>query len=401
MTRLNLGGHFIMQFRSIVLIGLGLSLVIMSPAVAAPPLVDIAPSAPPAPIVSLAASKAETAAANKKKLPVKKARKGKQQLSEKELAARASAERKKKLEAAARSGAEAKAKLAARAKAEREKSLAAAKAERARRLAERKQAEAERRLARAKAAEARRMAKLRAQEARRQAIARAAEDARRAETSRLMSMEVARRGNNGELRSEIREPVQSGLFSNLFGGAIQTQSMLPETRALDAVLEQKQANRQFQVKSDFVPQVVSFQGYRKGTIVIDTNARFLYLVESSSRARRYAIAVGREGLEFKGTGKIGDKQEWPRWIPTLDMQKREPEKYAQYKDGMPGGPDNPLGARAMYVYQGGKDTHIRIHGTNQPQTIGTNSSNGCFRMINEHVMDLYRRVGVGAEVVVM
>ena len=74
------------------------------------------------------------------------------------------------------------------------------------------------------------------------------------------------------------------------------------------------------------------------------------------------------------------------------MQQREPEKYGQYKDGMPGGADNPLGARAMYLYQGGKDTHIRIHGTNQPQTIGTNSSNGCFRMINEHVMDLYRRV---------
>ena len=102
--------------------------------------------------------------------------------------------------------------------------------------------------------------------------------------------------------------------------------------------------------------------------------------------------MGREGLQFKGSVAVGDKQEWPRWIPTLDMQKREPKHYGQYKDGMPGGPKNPLGARAIYLYDGRTDTHLRIHGTNQPQTIGTSASNGCFRMINEHVMDLYRRV---------
>ena len=84
-----------------------------------------------------------------------------------------------------------------------------------------------------------------------------------------------------------------------------------------------------------------------------------------------------------------------------DTQEREPKKYGQYKDGMPGGPDNPLGARAMYLYQGKRDTHIRVHGTNQPWTIGTDSSNGCFRMINEHVMDLYTRVRVGADMVVL
>ena len=112
-----------------------------------------------------------------------------------------------------------------------------------------------------------------------------------------------------------------------------------------------------------------FSGYNPGTIVIDTGSRYLYLVECWT-ARRYAIAVGREGLEFKGSAKVGDKQEWPRWIPTKEMQEREPRKYGQYKDGMPGGPDNPLGARAIYLFQGKKDTHVRIHGTNQPETIG-------------------------------
>ena len=210
---------------------------------------------------------------------------------------------------------------------------------------------------------------------------------------------VVQTGNNGELRSEAK-PENRDLFSSIFGGSGK-QSLLPETRALDAALAAKDAKKKFRVKSDFEPQVVEFSGYKPGTIVIDTGARYLYLMESSTKARRYAIAVGREGLEFKGTAKIGDKQEWPRWIPTQDMQKREPKKYGQYKDGMPGGPDNPLGARAMYLYQGKKDTHIRIHGTNQPQTIGTNSSNGCFRMINDHVKDLYGRVRVGSDVVVL
>jgi lipoprotein-anchoring transpeptidase ErfK/SrfK len=203
-------------------------------------------------------------------------------------------------------------------------------------------------------------------------------------------------GNKGELRSNMR-PQGNGLFSSLFGGG---QRMLPETRALDDVLSTKK--KKFKVKEEFEPQMVEFdRGYSRGTIVIDPKKKFLYLVESGSKARRYAIAVGRDGLAFSGKGTVGDKQEWPRWTPTKDMQKREPAKYARYKDGMDGGPENPLGARAIYLYQGKKDTHIRIHGTNQPQSIGTASSNGCFRMINEHVMDLYRRVKIGTEVIVM
>lgn len=219
-------------------------------------------------------------------------------------------------------------------------------------------------------------------------------------------MNIAVTGNNGELRSEPKpgqkvQPRSSGLFAGLFGGTTSSISLLPETRALDRVLAEKQAKKPFTVKPEFVPQEVEFRGYEAGTIVIDTSARRLYLVESSSKARRYAIAVGKDGLQYKGTVAVGDKQEWPRWIPTQDMQKREPKQYGQYKDGMPGGGANPLGARAIYLYEGKKDTHLRIHGTTAPQTIGTSSSNGCFRMINDHVMDLYRRVKMGTKVVVI
>ncbi|AZO07204.1 MULTISPECIES: L,D-transpeptidase family protein [unclassified Mesorhizobium] len=219
------------------------------------------------------------------------------------------------------------------------------------------------------------------------------------------AMNITATGNNGELRSEQpgqKQTSSGGLFAGLFGGAsVSSISYLPETRALDSALAKKDAKRPFKVKPEFVPQDVTFTGYEPGTIVIDTSARRLYLVESFSTARRYAIAVGREGLQFKGTVAVGDKQEWPRWIPTLDMQKREPKHYGQYKDGMPGGGENPLGARAIYLYDGKKDTHLRIHGTIAPNSIGTSASNGCFRMINEHVMDLYSRVKIGTKVVII
>lgn len=219
------------------------------------------------------------------------------------------------------------------------------------------------------------------------------------------AMNVALTGNNGELRSESRDAARptGGLFAGLFGGGASASSisLLPETRALDAALQKKQAKRPFKVKPEFEPQEVNFSGYAPGTIVINTGERRLYLVDSSSTARRYAIAVGKEGLQFKGSVAVGDKQEWPRWIPTKEMQEREPKHYGQYKDGMPGGGQNPLGARAIYLYDGKKDTHLRIHGTIAPQSIGTSASNGCFRMINEHVMDLYRRVPVGAKVVIL
>jgi lipoprotein-anchoring transpeptidase ErfK/SrfK len=216
--------------------------------------------------------------------------------------------------------------------------------------------------------------------------------------STMPTVDVALEGNNGELRS-VERP-QSGFFKTIFGEDAPPR-YLQETQTLDGKLAARAAAKPFKVRAEYEPQTVAFSGYEKGTIVIDTTARRLYLVESRETARRYAIAVGKEGLAFKGTAKVGDKQEWPRWFPTKDMQEREPKKYGPYKDGMNGGPDNPLGARAIYLYQGKQDTHIRIHGTTQPQSIGSAASNGCFRMINDHVMDLYRRVGMGTEVVVL
>lgn len=203
--------------------------------------------------------------------------------------------------------------------------------------------------------------------------------------------------NKGQLRSEDAKP--RGLFSTLFGGK---QELLPETQELDEALDKKNSRKRFKVKSSFEPQSVAYPNReRRGTIIIDPKERYLYLIENSRTARRYAIAVGREGLGFSGTTTVGDKQEWPRWTPTKAMQKRNPGKYGRYKDGMDGGLNNPLGARAIYLYQGRQDTHIRIHGTNQPQTIGTASSNGCFRMINDHVIDLYGRVRKGTKVIVL
>ncbi|MCC7320596.1 MAG: L,D-transpeptidase [Rubellimicrobium sp.] len=122
----------------------------------------------------------------------------------------------------------------------------------------------------------------------------------------------------------------------------------------------------------------------------------LYFILPGDRAIRYGIAVGQEGLFWTGAATIGRKVEWPSWRPTDDMIARNPGAYAQYANGMPGGPGNPLGARALYFYQGDHDTTIRVHGTNSPRSIGSSASNGCFRMYNSHVIDLYSRVPLGS-----
>ena len=135
-----------------------------------------------------------------------------------------------------------------------------------------------------------------------------------------------------------------------------------------------------------------------GTIVIDTFARKLYLVEEGGIAMRYAIAVGREGLSFKGTGVIGRKEEWPSWTPTGNMVRSRPDLYAEYAGGLTGGLDNPLGARAMYLYRGGSDSHFRIHGTIENASIGHATSAGCIRLFNQDAIDLYDRIDTGARV---
>ncbi len=138
-----------------------------------------------------------------------------------------------------------------------------------------------------------------------------------------------------------------------------------------------------------------------GTIVVDPHSRFLYLVQENGKALRYGVGVGKAGLEFQGSASIQMKREWPRWTPTPDMIRREPERYGPWRAGMDGGARNPLGARALYLFKDGKDTLYRIHGTNEPQSIGKAVSSGCIRMLNQDVIDLYGRVPRGSKVVVL
>lgn len=144
----------------------------------------------------------------------------------------------------------------------------------------------------------------------------------------------------------------------------------------------------------------------RGTIVVDPSEHFLYLVEDGGRALRYGVGVGSEGFSWSGVAKVHDKQEWPDWYPTPEILQRRPEviphlTQLQSGIGMPGGPDNPLGARALYLWQGKKDTLYRIHGTNEPWTIGGNVSSGCIRLTNEDIVDLYERTPIGTNVVVL
>lgn len=147
----------------------------------------------------------------------------------------------------------------------------------------------------------------------------------------------------------------------------------------------------------FHRQRVSYSGDEApGTIVVDIDNRFLYLVEEGGRAMRYGIGVGRNGFAWRGDARIARKGVWPNWSPTDNMRRIIPDLPAF----MEGGIDNPLGARALYLYQGDRDTLFRIHGTNEPWSIGEQVSSGCVRLLNEDIVDLYNRVSVGARVTV-
>ena len=134
-----------------------------------------------------------------------------------------------------------------------------------------------------------------------------------------------------------------------------------------------------------------------GTVVVDTDARLLYYVLPKGKAIRYGVTVGEEAQAWSGVAQVGKKSEWPDWIPTPEIQAR----LGPYPARVAGGPANPLGARGLYLYQGGKDTLYRIHGTNQPEYIGQAISSGCIRMLNEDVIDLYNRVKMGTTVIVL
>ncbi len=156
---------------------------------------------------------------------------------------------------------------------------------------------------------------------------------------------------------------------------------------------------------DPTPQIVSVKKqYSTGQLLVLPRSHYLYLVTEPGKAMRYGVGVGKAGLDFTGTANIQVKKEWPTWRPTDEMIERDPQAYKRFignTEAQPGGPDNPLGARALYLFQNGRDTYFRIHGTTQPSSIGRSVSNGCIRMLNEHVIDLYNRVPVGTTVTVL
>jgi lipoprotein-anchoring transpeptidase ErfK/SrfK len=187
----------------------------------------------------------------------------------------------------------------------------------------------------------------------------------------------------------------------LLGGCMQatlqpssTATMTPRDRQLLAHPPYAQAS----VPEAFQRHIVDYQRREApGTILVDTDARYLYYVLPQGKAIRYGVAVGEEAMAWSGVATVGKMAEWPDWIPTPEIQAR----LGPYPSRVAGGPANPLGARALYLYEGNKDTLYRIHGTNQPEYIGQAISSGCIRMTNEDVIDLFDRVKQGTTVVVL
>lgn len=185
------------------------------------------------------------------------------------------------------------------------------------------------------------------------------------------------------------------------GGCQTARLEPPSEKALterDKKLLATAAYAQATIPEHYRRHIVSY--HRKelpGTIVVDADARYLYFVLPEGKAIRYGITVGEEALAFSGVARVGRLAEWPDWIPTPDIHRRMGPLPAR----VTGGPNNPLGARAIYLFQGGRDTLYRIHGTNQPEYIGDAISSGCIRMTNEDVIDLYSRVKMNSPVVVL
>jgi lipoprotein-anchoring transpeptidase ErfK/SrfK len=187
-------------------------------------------------------------------------------------------------------------------------------------------------------------------------------------------------------RGVAKQPVSA--FAEMYGP-------LPDERFPIPAVDLEEIDERFLRR--IVPNTT---GERAGTIIVDTRRRHLDLVIDDVQAIRYGVGVGREGLAWSGRAIVGRKAEWPRWTPTPAMIAREPERNARWAGGMEPGLGNPLGARALYLYRDGRDTLYRIHGTNEPWSIGQNVSSGCIRMINQDVVDLHRRVPNGSPVVV-
>lgn len=200
-------------------------------------------------------------------------------------------------------------------------------------------------------------------------------------------------------RSKVRTPVQvQGQVQGQPRGQVRVQRRQTAPNVRTVSVTPPPAKR-LAMNPVFLPRDVAYETSEKpGTIVIDTANKFLYHVQANGQARRYGVGVGKEGMAWSGTEIVTNKRQWPSWHPPQEMRERERrEKGRILPVMMPGGPENPLGARALYL----GSTLYRIHGTNAPWTIGTSNSSGCIRMRNEDVVDLYEKVTVGTKVVVM
>jgi len=192
-----------------------------------------------------------------------------------------------------------------------------------------------------------------------------------------------------------------GLLGPMLGGCMQATlapasdaSFTPRDRQLLAHAPYARAT----ISDEYRRHIVDYSRREApGTILVDTDARYLYYVLPDGKAIRYGVAVGEEAMAFSGVATVGKMAEWPDWIPTREIQ----ERLGPYPARVKGGPANPLGARALYLYESNKDTLYRIHGTNQPEYIGQAISSGCIRMTNEDVIDLFNRVKQGTTVVVL
>lgn len=184
------------------------------------------------------------------------------------------------------------------------------------------------------------------------------------------------------------------------------QTQIYDSKTHTWVNYDKKKARQYYARNNQAPEAFRMQtvpfrtAEPPGTIIIDGNQHFLYLTQPGGQAIRYGIGVGREGFGWAGIVRVGRMAEWPTWTPPAEMVARDPNA-AKWAAGMPGGPENPLGARALYLYEGDEDTIYRIHGTAEPWTIGLDVSSGCIRMNNNDIVDLASRIKIGAKVIVL
>jgi lipoprotein-anchoring transpeptidase ErfK/SrfK len=186
-------------------------------------------------------------------------------------------------------------------------------------------------------------------------------------------------------------PLQSAYYAEMYGPKVDDGFNIP-------AIPYEQIDARY-----YRQEVPNTFGEPPGTIIVDTGERFLYLILSNGSAMRYGVGIGREGFAWSGRGVIQWKQKWPRWKPPNEMVARQPQlaQYSIANGGMPPGLDNPLGARAMYIFQNGEDTLYRLHGSPEWQSIGKAVSSGCVRLINQDVIDLYDRVRNGAPILVI